>query len=375
MRDFTNNLVLFILNDPLDHWCDQAAQTIQLVTKKNVVVVFCLGNYITWKDLFFSHSRCSLVEHRWSALLYHPFFIFPGQRFSIIKKINFIINAWFVKIYLNYCYKKQKKFFWFFDPNYVPPLIKMFSQYITLYDCVDYYSDVSKELGKANRFLFSYATHVFADSHALAKKMQKHRKTVTVVPLGFAEEIFFQEGVIKKRKRQKTVGFVGGITPRLNFTLLTTVAKRLPDVEFVFYGKIVSELQTREGKLCASVSRLFSLPNVSLKGYAPKKEMPKVIQSFDVAIIPYTEDSFNMYCFPMKLMEYFYMGKPVLSTPIKELERFPQYVFIANTPAKWEVSIQKLLSTSWPIAKQKVQKRIAMSHTWEKKITKITSVI
>ena len=234
---------------------------------------------------------------------------------------------------------------------------------------------MSLELGVANKFLFSHATHVFANSHALGNKIKSQRKNVTVVPLGFADNIFCHRLVSKETNSKKTVGFVGGITPRIDFSLLTRVAKRLPGIEFVFYGNIVSALQNEKGKLPLHVTQLFSLPNVHLKGYAPKQEMPAVIASFDIAIIPYMTDSFNTYCFPMKTMEYFYMGKPVVSTPIQELERFSKYIRIARTPREWEHCINTLISIPWPQSNQKAQRQIAMANTWKKKIDRMISVI
>jgi len=375
MRGFTNNLVVFALNDSTEHWCDHAMQTIQLLSQKNTVVVFCLGNYITWKDCFSFRRSYGLFERKWNALLYHPLFIIPGQRFSLIKKINFIINAWFMNVWLLCAFQKKKKYFWFFDPYHIASIIKIFSRYISVYDCVDYYSDVSLELGISDKFLFSYATHVFANSQALAKKIQSQRKTVTVVPLGFADNVFCHYSVLKETNKKKTVGFVGGITPRMDFPLLINVAKRLPHIEFVFYGKIVPALQNEKGEFPSHAIQLFSLPNVHLKGYVSKQEVPTIIASFDVAIIPYTTDSFNTYCFPMKTMEYFYMGKPVVSTPILELERFSTFVHIAHTSRAWERCINTLISTPWSQSSQKAQRKIAMANTWKKKLDRMISVI
>ena len=132
MHGFTNNLVVLPLNDSTDHWCDHATQTTRLLSKKNTVVVFCLGNYITWKDCLLFRCSYGLLERKWNALLYHPFFIIPGQRFSFIKKINFIINAWFVYVWLACAFQKKRKYFWFFDPYHIAPIIKIFFHYISI---------------------------------------------------------------------------------------------------------------------------------------------------------------------------------------------------------------------------------------------------
>jgi len=77
----------------------------------------------------------------------------------------------------------------------------------------------------------------------------------------------------------------------------------------------------------------------------------------------------------MKLFEYFYMGKPVISTPIEELKRFPKFVKTGDTAEEWEHNIKELLSKPWPRRFQKEQRRLATQNSWEKKLFYITSLI
>jgi hypothetical protein len=75
------------------------------------------------------------------------------------------------------------------------------------------------------------------------------------------------------------------------------------------------------------------------------------------------------------LFEYFYMGKPVLATPIEELKRFPAFVTIGKTVEDWEKHITILLSKPWPLRFQKEQKQLAIENSWNRKICQITNVI
>ena len=77
----------------------------------------------------------------------------------------------------------------------------------------------------------------------------------------------------------------------------------------------------------------------------------------------------------MKLFEYFYMGKPVISTPIEEVKRFPNYVKIGNTVEEWKKHITSLLSHSWPKSYQKKQREMAIANNWSKKISIIGEII
>jgi hypothetical protein len=102
----------------------------------------------------------------------------------------------------------------------------------------------------------------------------------------------------------------------------------------------------------------------------------EILGNFELGIIPYDiRFDFNRYCYPMKLFEYFYMGLPVISTPIEELKRFPKIVKIGNTTKKWEAHLKSILSTPWPEKYQKEQKRLALENSWEKKVSNILQII
>ncbi len=370
-----NAIILFILNDPITHWCDYAFQTAKLLSKKNTIVIFCSEDTISWKNVLGLRRRVPLFEKRWNALLFHPFFVIPGQRFPIIKHMNYRINAWCLYWYLKFSQPGIKKFLWFFDPYYVSSLINIFVHYQSIYDCVDYYEGVSEELRVHNRFLFRRATYTFVNSHALLNKFGGYRKNVSLVPLGFASDLFQTRHVNSSRENGIVAGFVGGITRRIDYRLLTSVAKRLPDIQFVFYGARRDDAFTSAGKLCPDIEEFFSLKNVFWKGPVPKTLMPSVISSFDICLIPYTKDKFNLYCYPMKVMEYFYVGKPVLSTPIEELKRFPQLISIGKTAEEWEDNIWKLLSVPWPVRFQKIQRDTAKKNSWKNKLLAMERVI
>lgn len=79
--------------------------------------------------------------------------------------------------------------------------------------------------------------------------------------------------------------------------------------------------------------------------------------------------------YPMKLFEYFYAGKPVVSTPIEELKRFPKYVKTGNAADEWEKHIRMLLSRPWPKVYMGEQRELARKNSWDKKIQAISSVI
>ena len=369
-------LILIVLNDRLVYWCDYAMQTITELSKKNTVIVFCSEDTISWKDILFKKKPVSFFEHKWNALLFHPFFIIPGQRFLSIKIINYKLNAWFLSWYLRKYNEQNKKIFWFFDPLYIPSILPFFADFLSVYDCVDYYDSVSSTLRKQDLFLLKTATYVCVNSKTLARLFRPHRALIHVVPLGFAKDVFQKYSTTIRKEKRVTVGFVGGITRRIDYPLITAVAKRLPDIQFVLYGALRTDAQVQEKRLRPEIEAFFQLPNVHWKGAMSKNDMPRIISSFDMCMIPYdTEDLFNRYCFPMKVMEYFFVGKPVIATPIEELKHYPRFVYIGKTAQSWVHHIRHLAGMKWSKQLQQEQKIIALHNSWDKKVSKITELL
>ncbi len=68
----------------------------------------------------------------------------------------------------------------------------------------------------------------------------------------------------------------------------------------------------------------------------------------------------------MKIFEYFYLKKPVVSTPIEELKRFQPYVKIADNADKFSKEIKKILKDGWSKEYAQKQRELAIDNSWEK---------
>lgn len=105
------------------------------------------------------------------------------------------------------------------------------------------------------------------------------------------------------------VGYHGMISRWFDFDLMTDVASGLPDHEFVFVGPV--DPRSRQ-----DADRLESLANVSFIGELPSDDMPSVVASFDVGVVPFVIDDMTRGVSPLKMYEYLAGGKPVVATPL-----------------------------------------------------------
>lgn len=173
------------------------------------------------------------------------------------------------------------------------------------------------------------------------------------------------------------IGFIGNINHRLDFPLIKNLTLSCPNYSFIFIGPI--NYNSKEDKVVDTKKNFESIQNIKnifFLGMKTKKKIPNYINFLDLCFIPYdAKQEFNYSCYPMKVFEYFYMGKPVISTPILELKRLSPYVMIAKDAKEFSLKIARILKLSWPEKYKKEQRRLAIANSWEAKIEKISQIL
>jgi hypothetical protein len=260
----------------------------------------------------------------------------------------------------------------------------MGNEWKIIYDCVDFFTATAKTkeekkiLIKNERLLVKKARLVTAISKVLQKHLKKYREDVHLVPQGFRIQDFDNpENYISPRIKAKKpiIGFAGAVNYRLDYNLLLPLAQRNSKWSFVIWGPVLEE-NLLAPKLKSMKDKLLSLPNVSTGFLKDRTKLPGVFSQFDIAMIPYDiNQEFNKYCYPMKLFEFFYLGKPVVSTAVEELKRFPNLVKMGNDTKKWEKIINNLLDNPWPQKYKDEQKKLCEENSWENKVKAILAYL
>jgi glycosyltransferase involved in cell wall biosynthesis len=120
--------------------------------------------------------------------------------------------------------------------------------------------------------------------------------------------------------QRPVVGYSGFVNARVDTALVADVARSLGGEGTVVVVGPVAEAQRRE---------LARTPIV-LIGPQPPERVPRLIDAFDAAVIPYTDSDFNHNANPAKFYEYLALGKPVVSTDIPTLRRFGDVASIGS---------------------------------------------
>ncbi|MDQ2908814.1 MAG: glycosyltransferase [Candidatus Eremiobacteraeota bacterium] len=119
-------------------------------------------------------------------------------------------------------------------------------------------------------------------------------------------------------------GYVGVIDERLDLHLIAELASARPDAQLVFVGPIVKIDP-------ATLPRADNITYVGQRAYA---ELPDIIATFAVALMPFALNRATRFISPTKTLEYLAAGRPVVSTPIADvIAGFADVVTIADRAA------------------------------------------
>jgi UDP-galactopyranose mutase len=135
------------------------------------------------------------------------------------------------------------------------------------------------------------------------------------------------------------LGFYGVIDERFDTELLDRVAAMRPDWSFVIVGPVVK----------ISDADLPKRPNIHYLGGKTYDQLPGYLSGWDVALMPFAMNESTQFISPTKTPEYLAGGKPVVSTPIKDVVRHYgqlEGVKIASTPEEFVAACEEALELS-----------------------------
>ena len=362
-----NKIIVIPIEGDFAHSADFLRQTALTLAKHNQVYIYDQIN-----SYFFLKKKPNIKYPSVKNLYFHQTkYLLPGRRFVWLEKLNRKLS-W--RMFLAK-FGSRDKILWFFYPNYHDLAQIKIKNSLKIYDCVDYQEDVEKE-----KKLIEQVDYFFVNSEVLAKLHQKQSKQ----PILLSAQGFFEpsEKLIKKSQLsfdKPVIGFVGGLNYRLDFSLLDNLIKNNSQWQFVLYGPIQKD-QKKDHQFKTEVwlKKINQYKNVLIGSSDNRYELYGIINQFDVAIVPYNTDIlFNKYCYPMKIFEYLYFGKTILSTEIEELknQKFKGLIFTSNQLSDWQKQLQKLLKTKQQTNLIKKQKELAKANSWQKKLQLISKFI
>lgn len=190
-----------------------------------------------------------------------------------------------------------------------------------VYDCMDELSlfrGAPPALVDRERDLMARADLVFTGGASLYEAKRGRHRAVHLFPSSIDAEHFGrarafdgpepadQAGIPRPR-----LGYFGVIDERIDLDLLAGLAEARPDWQLVMLGPVV-KIDPE------SLPRRDNIHYLGMKSYG---ELPAYLAGWDVALSPFARNESTRFISPTKTPEYLAGGRPVVSTPIRDVVR------------------------------------------------------
>ncbi len=145
------------------------------------------------------------------------------------------------------------------------------------------------------------------------------------------------------------VGYMGAFEYFADMDMVLDTAAALPKVVFwlVGGGRDFERIRSRVEK--------EQLKNVHLPGPVDHRTGLAMMAAVDICLLPRRSDAFSHAACPLKLFEYAALGKPVVSTPMREVERIAEgFAFFVRDHHEMKTIISSLINNP-DSAKSKVE--------------------
>ena len=120
------------------------------------------------------------------------------------------------------------------------------------------------------------------------------------------------------------------------------------------------------------------IPNVHFLGAKPHDAIPAYIRCLDVCLIPYVVDTFTENIFPAILNEYLALGRPVVSSALREVRRFNDsfggVIAIALGADGFQEAITQALGDASPNAVAR-RRAVAEDNSWRRRTEGMSELI
>ncbi|UCD51006.1 MAG: glycosyltransferase [Phycisphaerales bacterium] len=171
---------------------------------------------------------------------------------------------------------------------------------------------------------------------------------------GAAEDPTVPEDIVDIPK--PIIGFHGSFGKHTtDFGLIRKVAELVPEYMFVFVGPKVPECESLE-----------TTRNIKMLGQRDYEVIPHYAKHFDVTIMPWCQNRWIEACNPIKLKECLALGKPIVSTPFPELQKYRELVYQAATPEAFAEAIRTALAED-NAERISARRKAVESASWDRK--------
>lgn len=246
----------------------------------------------------------------------------------------------------------------------------------TIFDCMDELSAFKfapPELIENERRLLEKADLVFTGGQSLYEAKKEKHPRVFAFPSSIDAAHFEQarnaenEPDDQKSIAHPRLGYYGVIDERIDLNLLDEAAALRPDWQFVMIGPVVK----------ISENDLPRRANIHYLGGKNYQELPVYLAGWDVALMPFALNDSTKFISPTKTPEYLAGGKPVVSTPIRDVVRPYGELNLVRIAATAEEFVEACAAALNEDARERIEKadEFLSQNSWDKTWSQMANLI
>ena len=271
---------------------------------------------------------------------------------------------------------------WFYTPMALP-LIAQLRPRAVVYDCMDELSafkNAPLHMRQREAALLERADLVTTGGPRLYESKRQANPNVLCLPSAvdaahyspnrarLDELAVAAATALQGRLPRPRLGFFGVIDERLDLDLVARVADADPAWHVVMVGPVVK----------IDPAALPRRANLHWLGQQAYDILPQLVAGWQVCLMPFARNESTEFISPTKTLEYMAAGKPVVSTPIHDVQAmFGDLVAIAATPESFISACRAALSehdAETAAREQAMQARVA-SYSWDSAADTIVAAI
>lgn len=277
---------------------------------------------------------------------------------------------------------------WAYTPIF-PQILKQMKNAIWFYDFFDRIFNLeSKNKDKLVRnnesWLINHSKNVFVSSsyyRKIANRILKkrHDKKIIITSTGYNLKYHLRAKPKPSTSNKIVIGYAGGISDRLDFSLTLSTIQKNPDLNFIFVGPIFKDpwlIYKKEYNISQFIKELQNFSNATIHHSRKRlKDQIRLVSGFTIGWIPYNlELAFNQFSTPTKFFEYCAIGLPVISTSLPVLKEYSNFAKFIDKPGDFQPAVNKLLAAQ---NDQKLisRKKFAQKHDLEQKYRQIIKIL
>ncbi|MBX3728013.1 MAG: glycosyltransferase [Candidatus Sumerlaeia bacterium] len=251
-----------------------------------------------------------------------------------------------------------RRVLWFQNPDY-EEAARALDHDLLVFDCMDpfvAFEATAPWVAEKDRRVVARADLLFTGGRSLQRQREGTHQAVHCFPSGIDFDHFArgaQPGELPADLAplpRPVLGYFGAVDERIDWDLIGALCRARPQWSVVFLGPLI-------GLPAAPIAE----PNFHHLGPKAYDLLPDYLRGFDVALIPWKVNELTRFMSPTKTPEYLAAGRPVVSTPIPDVEAdYGDEVHIAADASGFVAACDRALADGTGPARKPPQ-----SQTWD----------